>query len=30
MAALFTLKAPHVRITTSGNLVKIQVLSRVK
>ena len=27
---LFTLHAPHVRIRTSGNLVKIQVLSRVK
>ena len=27
---LFTLKAPHVRILTSGNLVKIQVLSRVQ
>jgi hypothetical protein len=27
---LFTLKAPHVRIKVIGNLVKIQVLSRVK
>ena len=27
---LFTLKAPHVRIKTAGNLVKIQVLARVK
>jgi hypothetical protein len=26
---LFTLKAPHVRIKVAGNLVKIQVLSRV-
>lgn len=26
---LFTLKAPHVRIKMIGNLVKIQVLSRV-
>ena len=27
---LFTLKAPHVRIQESGNLIKIQVLARVK
>ena len=27
---LFTLKAPHVRIKTVGNLVKVQVLARVK
>lgn len=27
---LFTLRAPHVRLSASGNLVKIQVLARVK
>ncbi len=27
---LFTLKTPHVRIIEAGNLVKVQVLARVK